>query len=98
MGSYLPCAIRGSVKVVGMSNAPVPWPIGERGDEQELVVYRGLLRALTSEEDSEAIATAWGLTAAKVNAWRQALGMVTFEERKRRLDAKLRPGRKKQGG
>jgi len=92
IGTYLPCAIRGGVKVVGMSKASIPWPIGERDDEQELVVYRGLLRALRSEEEPEPIATAWGITAAKVNDWRQALGMVTFEERKRRFDAKLRPG------
>src|SRR6266850_2192837 len=57
IGTYLPCAIRSGVKVVGMSKASIPWPIGARDGEQELVVYRGLLRALQSEEEPEPIAT-----------------------------------------
>jgi hypothetical protein len=42
IGAVLPCEIHGPLKVVGLSEAPIPWPIGEKDGEQSLVVYRGL--------------------------------------------------------
>jgi hypothetical protein len=81
LDSYLPCAIRGRVKVVAISNPPMCWPIGKQDGKLAPVVYRGLLRALQREEPAEAIAAAWCIDVATVAEWRKALGVVTFAER-----------------
>jgi hypothetical protein len=73
-GTRLTCAIRGVVKVVGVSQAPVPWPIGELDEKQALIVYRGLLAALQDKhEDAQEIADAFGIGVATVESWRKAL-------------------------
>jgi hypothetical protein len=33
---------RGRVVVVGLSAAPIPWPVGKRGRAKSLAVYAGL--------------------------------------------------------
>jgi hypothetical protein len=71
-GCRVTCLVRGVVKLVGLSNAAIPWPVGEREGEQELVVYRGLARALQMES-ADAVAEAWGVPAAKIKAWQAAV-------------------------
>ena len=38
------CAVRGEVEVVGLHEAPIPWPVGKRGRARSLVVFKGLAR------------------------------------------------------
>jgi len=68
-GCRVYCLVRGLVNLVGLSDAPIPWPIGEKDGEQSLVVYRGLARALKCET-ATAIAAAWGVPIATVEHWR----------------------------
>jgi len=54
-GARVPCEVRGVVTIVGLSDGPLPWPIGEQDGVLELVVYRGLAAAVKSSEP-EAVA------------------------------------------
>src|SRR5262245_49123578 len=63
------CEVRGLVKIVGQSGGPIPWPIGERDGEQELVVFKALSRALR-QESTEAVAAAWGVRRETVEQWK----------------------------
>ena len=39
-GRKVVCAVRGELFITGMSDAPIPWPLGRRGRERpSLVVY-----------------------------------------------------------
>jgi hypothetical protein len=43
--------VRGLVVVVGLSAAPIPWLIGQRGRAKSLVVYAGLAKAVRRESN-----------------------------------------------
>jgi hypothetical protein len=49
IGQVVRCAIRGEVEIVGLSDAPIPWPIGKRGRAKSLIVYRDLFQAVRRE-------------------------------------------------
>jgi hypothetical protein len=71
VGAYVPCELRGVVKIVGMSQAPIAWPIGEKDGQRALVIYKGLARALRGEP-AEKVAAWWGLDLAAVKRWQSA--------------------------
>lgn len=68
LGTFVPCELRGVVKVVGMSDAPISWPIGERDGKVSLVVFKGLSRALRLET-AEDVAAWWGIDLPAVKLW-----------------------------
>ena len=72
-GCRVTCLVRGVVNLVGLSAGPIPWPVGEKDGAADLVVYRGLARALQTES-AGAVAKAWGISVGKVKAW-QATGL-----------------------
>jgi len=80
-------ARRGFVNTVGLSDAPIPWPIGAgvRG-AKSLVLFGALVRAVR-RESNQAVARAWGVTGQTVTAWRRALvvGPTTAGTSKLRL-------------
>jgi hypothetical protein len=61
VGQRVRCAVRGAVVVVGLSDAPVPWPLCRCGKWRVPVVYRGLARAVRRESEL-AVAYWWGVT------------------------------------
>jgi len=67
-GVVVECEVRGLVKVVGMSTAPIRWPIGERDGETGLVVFKALARAVR-QETPEAVAAAFGVSTAIAQHW-----------------------------
>jgi hypothetical protein len=77
-GSVVMCELRGEVELVGLREAPIPWPVGRRvgthGSSRGLVLYGALARALR-QESSLAVAYWWGVTAQTVTIWRKALGV-----------------------
>jgi hypothetical protein len=76
------CARRGEVRIVGLSEVPIPWPIGQtlpRGRGRTLVLYGGLAETV-KRESSEAVAYFWGVTAQTVTIWRKALGVGQYNE------------------
>jgi hypothetical protein len=78
VGQRVECLIRGEVRVVGLSNAPKRWPIGEKDGRQELIVYRGLAEAVRLERQ-EVIAAHWGVPVETVAGWQRALHPATFQ-------------------
>jgi hypothetical protein len=48
-GDVVECARRGEVRIVGLSSAPIPWPIGQilpKGRGRSLVLYGALAEAV----------------------------------------------------
>jgi hypothetical protein len=88
-GKAVFCEVRGEVVICGLSDAPIPWPVGKRG----LVVYGGLAKAVR-RESAQAVAHWWGVTPQTVWVWRKALGVGPVTEGTRRLkhDYALEPG------
>ncbi len=73
-GRTVRCLMRGKVEIVGLSDAPIPWPIGKLGRAKSLVLYGALARAVR-RESNQAVARAWGVTGQTVRKWRRALGV-----------------------
>lgn len=88
IGDVVTCGMRGDVRIVGLTDAKIPWPIGQvpgkgaRGP----VVYADLERALRVESNV-AICHWWGVTGQTVRKWRRAIGVGPHTEGSRRLRA-----------
>ncbi len=82
-GLTLTCEVRGEVVATGLTNAPIPWPVGKRpgGRGRGLVVCGGLAAAVRREAVA-AVAYWWGVTAQTVTRWRGALGVGPYTEGK----------------
>jgi hypothetical protein len=73
-GCTVRCEVRGEVEVVGLHEAPIPWPVGKRGRAKSLVVFKDLARAVRRESEV-AVAHHWSVTGQTVGKWRKALGV-----------------------
>jgi hypothetical protein len=73
---------RGFVRIVGLSDGPIPWPIGQTQRAKSLVLYRGLARAVARESNA-AVAHWFGVKGQTVTKWRRALGIRRTEGDKR---------------
>ena len=49
IGQRVRCLVRGEVIITGMTDTPIPWPIGKVGQGRSLVVYKGLAKAIRRE-------------------------------------------------
>lgn len=76
--------VRGEVKIVGLSAAKIPWPIGKRGRAKSLVVYGGLADAVR-KESNQAVCHWWGITPQTVTKWRKALDVEPLNAGSREL-------------
>lgn len=86
VGSVLTCELRGDMRVTGMSDRPIPWPVGfpvgaPRGNKGSpaLIVCGGLAQAIRRESNL-AVSRAWGVNPATVSKWRRALGVERQNE------------------
>jgi hypothetical protein len=64
LGQKVRCEVRGEVVVCGLSDGPIPWPVGRRGPNKGLVVYKGLAQAVR-KESAVAVAHWWGVHRAR---------------------------------
>jgi hypothetical protein len=76
--------VPGGVVLVGLSDAPIPWPVGKKGRAKALVVY-GRLAEAVRREAAQAVAHWWGVAPVTVWLWRKALGVPAVNEGTRRL-------------
>jgi hypothetical protein len=84
-GRKVLCEVRGELVITGLSDAPIPWPMGRRGHERpSLVVFKGLAKAIRRESNL-AICHWWGITPQTVTKWRKALGIGPITEGTSRL-------------
>jgi hypothetical protein len=84
VGQRVRCQVRGEVRIVGLSDAPIPWPVCKAGKWLVPVVYRGLAKAVRRESE-QAVARWWGVHRQTVWAWRKALGVGATTEGTSRL-------------
>jgi hypothetical protein len=92
-GQTVRCEVNGPVVIVGISAAPIPWPVCKRGKWLVPVVYRDLAKAVRREAE-QAVAYWWRVGKWSVNQWRKALGVGAVTEGTSRLkrDNALVPG------
>ena len=73
-GQKVECLARGEVEIVGLTDAPVPWPIGKTLRAKSLVLYRDLAQAVRRESNLE-VCRLFGVTPQTVSKWRKVLGV-----------------------
>jgi hypothetical protein len=78
-GKTVWCEVRGEVEVVGLHDAPIPWPVGKNGRAKSLVVFTDLAKAVRRESEI-AVAHHWGVDKQTVRKWRKALGVGRVTE------------------
>jgi len=81
-GARVVCQAR--VEVVGLTDAPVPWLIGQRGRHKAIVLYGALVKAVR-RESSLAVQHWFGVGPFTVWKWRKALGVDRNTEGTSRL-------------
>jgi hypothetical protein len=74
IGQRVRCLIRGEVIITGITDAPIPWPIGKFGRGRSLVIYKGLSKAIRRESNL-AVCYWWGITPQTVSKWRKLLSV-----------------------
>jgi len=80
---------RGEVRIVGISAARIPWPVGLRKQGNgSPVLYGSLVRAV-KREAACAVAHWWGVSPWLVNKWRRALGVPKHNEGSTRLQSAI---------
>ena len=68
---------RGSVQITGLTDGPIPWPLGKpRGlrVKSTIILFSGLIKAV-QRESNQAVAHWWGVSGQTVTKWRKALGV-----------------------
>src|SRR4051812_26022559 len=80
------CEARGEVIITGLSNAPIPWPIGKRPASRgrALVLFGHLVKAVRRESVA-AVAFHWSVSDQTVTKWRKSLGVGAMTEGTTRL-------------
>lgn len=73
-GQRAQCLARGEVTIVGLTDAPIPWPIGKSKRAKSLVLYRDLAKAVRREANQQ-VARLFGVAGQTVTKWRKALGV-----------------------
>ncbi len=74
VGQVVRCEVRGEVRILGLSDSPIPWPVCRAGKWLVPVVYKGLAKAVR-RESCQAVAHWRGIHRQTVWAWRKALGV-----------------------
>ena len=91
-GGTLRCELRGELVVTGLTDAPIPWPLGKRPGRSErarsLILTGDLVKAVR-RESATAVAYHWRITAQTVSFWRRALGVGPVTEGTHRLRSAL---------
>jgi hypothetical protein len=86
-GSIVQDEIRGEVKVVGLTDGRIQWPIGLRGRRKSLVMTGALTRAIR-RESALSVAYWWGAGIRSVTKWRRALRVPANTDGTHRLRSK----------
>ena len=77
-GQRVWCEYRGWMKVVGLSDGKIQWPIGRLvtapTGRDSLIIYQGLKRAI-ERESNQGVAHWWGVSMTTVTRWRGALSV-----------------------
>ena len=80
LGATVEDEIRGKVRIVGISDARIPWPLALNWRQRSVVVYGALARAMRLES-VQAIAYWWGISVEKVRIVSPSLGRADVQRR-----------------
>lgn len=85
IGRVVFCEARGEMTISGITDAPIPWPVGkgQRG-RTSLIVYKDLAKAIR-RESNQAIAHWWGVDPQTVSKWRKVMSVKRATEGTSRL-------------
>ena len=72
IGDEIECALYATVRVVGWSQGPLPWPQCHISGPRSLILFGDLERAVRVES-ARAVSIAWGVSEFSVHKWRRAL-------------------------
>jgi hypothetical protein len=89
-GDVVLCELRGSVKIVGLTNARIPWPKCRAGRAHAIILYGDLAEAVR-RESVEAVKHWFGVGDDRVWKWRKALGVERENEGTRALLSRITP-------
>jgi hypothetical protein len=92
VGRWRKCVLQGKVKVVGISDTPIPWPQCRSNRHLVPIICGGLLKAI-KRESNQAVAWHWGVCAYTVSKWRKALGVRRSNEGTHELQSAWMPER-----
>src|SRR5439155_19899886 len=81
-GRHLFCELRGTVKVGGYSDGPIPWPV--KWGTRSLILCGALVQAV-KEESALAVGHHWGVCQHVVQRWRRALEVEMYNAGTRML-------------
>jgi hypothetical protein len=84
-GAKVLCEVRGEPTICGLTEAPIPWPLGRRGRGKPSPVVCGALARAVRRESEQAICHWWGVCPTTVWRWRKALGVPQHNEGTARL-------------
>ncbi|HEY2411540.1 MAG TPA: hypothetical protein VGI40_04830 [Pirellulaceae bacterium] len=70
IGTFVECESRGLVEIVGLSEAPIRWPIGLANGERQLVMYKALARAVRLETPA-IVAACFGVPLEVAESWQR---------------------------
>lgn len=90
-GAVATCAIRGPVKIVGLSNGRIPWPKCRSGKRSRAIILYGALADAVRRESAEAVQYWFGVGQFTVWKWRVALGVERANEGTRKLFSRNTP-------
>jgi hypothetical protein len=81
IGGKVNCEVRGELRIVGVTDARIPWPLGvaSRGGAKSLIVRGDLVRAV-QRESVYALCHWFGVNYQTVTKWRKALGVPPRNE------------------
>src|SRR5258708_7826899 len=74
-GGHLFCEMRGTVKVGGYKDGPIPWPV--KWGTRSLILCGALVEAV-KQESEVALGHHWGVGIKVVQNWRRALGVEMY--------------------
>jgi hypothetical protein len=77
VGSVVQDKVRGRVKIIGVSNGRIPWPVAMNWTKRVPIVYGGLAKALRLET-LQAVAYWWGGSAERFRVLRRKLGIPMY--------------------
>ena len=58
-GKVVSCEVPGEVRIVGLSDAPIPWPMGRKGNGPPALIVFGALAKAVRREANLAVAHWW---------------------------------------
>jgi hypothetical protein len=84
-GQRVFCELRGWVKIVGLTNARIPWPKCRSGKRARAIILYGALADAVRRESAQAVQHWWGVGSDRAWKWRKALDATRVNEGTHRL-------------